>query len=156
MEVYHASSVCVSRPDTAHSRQYLDFGVGFYVTTLREQAIKYGERFLRRGRPAVLNIYDWKQPLSLWNVLEFKVYDEAWLDFVMECRAGRMVGDYDVVIGGIANDKVFRSMDLYFAGDINKQECLRRLMYEKPNLQICIRNQLVIDDCITFKTSELL
>ena len=39
MEVYHASPVKVEKPDTLHSREFLDFGKGFYVTTLREQAI---------------------------------------------------------------------------------------------------------------------
>lgn len=37
MEVYHASSVIVEHPDTAHSRAYLDFGPGFYITTLYNQ-----------------------------------------------------------------------------------------------------------------------
>ena len=50
MKVYHASSVTVERPDTEHSRSFLDFGPGFYVTTLEQQAIEYGQRFLRRGR----------------------------------------------------------------------------------------------------------
>lgn len=38
MKVYHASSVIVENPDTIHSREYLDFGQGFYITTIREQA----------------------------------------------------------------------------------------------------------------------
>ena len=39
MKVYHASSLIVCHPDTAHSRSFLDFGPGFYVTTLESQAI---------------------------------------------------------------------------------------------------------------------
>ena len=50
MRIYHASNVVVDNPDTVHSRDYLDFGRGFYLTTIREQAEKYGLRFLRRGR----------------------------------------------------------------------------------------------------------
>ena len=65
-------------------------------------------------------------------------------------------GNYDVIIGGIANDKVFRTVDLYFAGDINKDECLRRLIFEEPNNQICIRSQQVLDECLTFKCSKSL
>lgn len=51
MKVYHSSSVEVKSPDTKHSRAYLDFGSGFYVTTLKEQAEKYAERFLRSPKP---------------------------------------------------------------------------------------------------------
>ena len=156
MEVYHASTVVVDRPDTTHSRSFRDFGPGFYVTSILDQAQKYGARFWRRGKNAVLNIYQLADDLSKWKVIEFKRYDEAWLDFVTECRKGRIFGDYDVIIGGIANDKVFRTVDLYFAGDINKDECLRRLIFEEPNNQICIRSQQVLDECLTFKCSKSL
>lgn len=58
MEVYHASMVRVERPDVYHSRKFLDFGQGFYVTTLKDQAVKYAQRFIRRGKEAWLNIYE--------------------------------------------------------------------------------------------------
>lgn len=156
MEVYHASTVVVDSPDTTHSRDFIDFGPGFYVTTLQDQAVKYGARFINRGKNAILNIYELADDLSKWKVITFKQYDEAWLDFVTECRQGRVVGNYDVIIGGIANDKVFRTIDLYFAGDISKEECLRKLVFEKPNNQICIRSQQVLNECLTFKNSKRL
>ena len=156
MEVYHVSTVVVDSPDTTHSRDFLDFGPGFYVTTLQDQAVKYGARFINREKNAILNIYELADDLSKWKVITFKQYDEAWLDFVTECRQGRVVGNYDVIIGGIANDKVFRTIDLYFAGDISKEECLRKLVFEKPNNQICIRSQQVLNECLTFKNSQRL
>lgn len=156
MEVYHASSVIVEHPDTKHSRNYLDFGSGFYVTTMLEQAQKYGVRFTRRGRKAIINTYELSDDFTKWKVIKFEHYDEKWLDFVTESRAGRTVGEYDIVIGGIDNDKVFRTVDLYFAGDISKEECLQRLIFEKPNNQICIRNQRVLDECLTFKYHQQL
>lgn len=156
MEVFHASTVGIETPDTQHSRQYLDFGAGFYVTTMYEQAEKYAARFIRRGKSAIINVYDLADDLSEWETITFQKYDESWLDFVTECRIGHIVGEYDIVIGGIADDKVFRTVDLYFAGDIDKQECLKRLIFEKTNNQICIRSQAVLDKCLTFKQSILL
>ena len=156
MKVYHASSLIVGHPDTAHSRSFLDFGPGFYVTTLESQAIDYGQRFIRRGREAWLNIYELTDNLDGCKVLSFDAYDESWLDFVSECRAGRIQGDWDIVRGGIANDKVFRTLDLYFSGDIGKQDALRRLVYEKPNYQLCFRTQQAIDRCLTFIESRKL
>ena len=61
-----------------------------------------------------------------------------------------MFGDYDIVCGGIANDKVFRTIDLYFSGDLNKQDALKRLMYEKPNDQLCFRTEAAIKQCVNF------
>lgn len=153
MIVYHSSSSAVSSPDIYHSRNNLDFGRGFYVTSLEAQALKYAERFLLRGQNAYLNIYELADDLSAFNVLEFDRYDEGWLDFVSCCRRSADISDYDIVIGGIANDKVFRTIDLYFAGDINKDEALKRLKYELPNHQMCLRNQRLIDEKLKFVTS---
>ena len=155
MEVYHASMFIVDHPDVYHSRKYLDFGQGFYVTTLREQAVKYAQRFTRRGKEAWLNIYEFDEQFmsSSYSMKEFERYDEEWLDFVVACRKGNIVGDYDLVRGGIANDKVFRTVDLFFSGDITKKEALRRLLFELPNDQLCIRSQKLLDNCLTFKES---
>jgi hypothetical protein len=76
------------------SRAYLDFGPGFYVTTIERQAMDYGQRFIRRGREAWLNIYEISEEFDGLNILTFKAYDETWLDFVSECRAGRIEGNY--------------------------------------------------------------
>lgn len=155
MEVYHASTARVERPDVCHSRKFLDFGKGFYVTTLKNQAVKYAQRFIRRGKEAWLNIYelDESSMTSSYTMKAFEKYDADWLDFVVACRKGNALGEYDIVRGGIANDKVFRTVDLFFAGDITREEALRRLLFEQPNDQLCIRSQMVLDNCLTFKES---
>ena len=40
MKVYHASKFIIESPDIYHSRDLLDFGKGFYLTSLIEQAKK--------------------------------------------------------------------------------------------------------------------
>ena len=139
MIVYHSSFTEVQSPDTTHSRAFLDFGPGFYVTTLREQAEKYAERFRRRGQEAWLNIYDFCYEESFWKILRFEQYDEQWLAYVAKCRKGEVVPNYDLIIGGIANDRIFRTLDLYFAGDITQVEALKRLVYEQPNIHAQMR-----------------
>lgn len=39
-------------------------------------------------------------------------------------------------------------------GLIDKKEAIKRLTYEKINLQVCIRNQEVIDRYLVYKGSE--
>ena len=58
MKLYHASTEVVECPDVAHSRPNLDFGRGFYLTSLPEQAVRYAERFTRRGKPAFVSEYE--------------------------------------------------------------------------------------------------
>jgi hypothetical protein len=38
MIVYHGSFLVVDKPDVGHSKRYLDFGAGFYVTADQKQA----------------------------------------------------------------------------------------------------------------------
>lgn len=151
MEVYHTSNIRVENPDTMHSRRELDFGPGFYFTTIRQQAEKYAFRFTRRNEQAWLNIYDFSECWNGWRVRLFDCYDEEWLDFVIACRNGEVAGDYDLIVGGVADDKVFDTVDLYTDKLISKDEALRRLAYVKPNIQYCIRTDAMLKQCITFK-----
>ena len=154
MKVYHSSTITVAHPDTAHSRQYLDFGRGFYLTTLYDQAVRYAERFKRRGQTAWLNTYELADHYDNWKVLRLDAYDKKWLDFVSVCRSGEDKSDYDMVVGGIANDRVILTLDRYFAGEIFQEEALGLLKYEKPNIQYCIRSERMLRECLTFIESK--
>ena len=151
MRLYHASSVVIEKPDVRHSRDKLDFGRGFYLTSIREQAVRYAERFTRRGKEAFVNEYELDEDTPGFIVKSFPYYDEEWLDYVALCRKGQKPEPaYDVVSGGVANDKVFNTVDLYFAGVITKDEALGRLKYEKPNQQLCILNGQMLDRHLHF------
>ncbi len=148
MKLYHSSNVSVLQPDIIHSRDYLDFGKGFYLTSIHEQAVRYAQRFIRRQREAWLNAYEFEFNASEWKILEFDSYDKDWLNFVADCRAGKDVSDFDLVIGGIANDKVIQTLDRYFEGELSENETLGLLKYERPNIQYCIRSQKMLDNCL--------
>lgn len=75
--------------------------------------------------------------------------------FILNCRRGNDFTDYDIVIGGVANDKVFNTVELFFDGLIDKKEAINRLRYEKPNLQICFRTEKALN-CLAFEGSESL
>ena len=155
MKLYHSSNLIVEHPDILHSRKYLDFGRGFYLTSIYEQAVRYAQRFKRRGQDAWLNVYEFSMnEESKWNILRFDSYDKQWLDFVAQCRDGQDVGEYDIVIGGIANDRVIITLDRYFAGEISQDDALGILKFEKPNIQYCIRSEKMLKECLTYIKSE--
>ena len=141
MILYHGSFQEVSNPDLEHSRTNVDFGRGFYTTPIYAQAIKWSEKFKNRGWSGIISSYTIDEHyFEILKVLSFETYSEEWLDFILNCRSGKDVSDYDIVIGGAANDKVFNTVELYFDGLIDKNEALKRLRYEEPNLQICFRS----------------
>lgn len=156
MKLYHASKCIIKSPDIYHSRDLLDFGKGFYLTTLVEQAKKYALRFTIQREQAYLNQYQLDENLTDYKIKTFHNYDEEWLDFVSLCRIGKQPESYDVVSGGIADDKVFNTIDLYFSGNISKEEALKRLVFIHPNHQICVLNQEILDKHLHFiKADEI-
>ena len=157
MILYHGSYTEVVKPDVTHSRRNVDFGPGFYTTPLREQAEKWCKRFTDKGQGAVVSVYRFSgDKLAEYKVLKFDSYSDEWLDFVLKCRRGTDTSDYDVVMGGVANDKVFNTVELFFEGLIDKTEAIKRLRYEKPNMQIAFRSQKIIDACLMFERGERL
>ena len=155
MILYHGSSLEIQTPDLTHSRPNVDFGRGFYTTPLYKQAAKWCGKFKGRGKDGIISRYHFDESaLNELKVLRFSAYSEDWLDFILTCRSGKDTSDYDIVEGGVANDKVFNTVELYFDQLIDKAEAIRRLRYEKPNLQLCFRTDAALSR-LHFEGSEM-
>ena len=112
---------------------------------------------IRLNQPGVISKYTFlESALKEMKTLYFDSYSEEWLDFIMNCRQERDKTDYDIVIGGVANDRVFNTVELYFNKLIDKKEAINRLKYNKPNLQICFRTQATIDRYLQYEGCEQL
>lgn len=160
MIVYHGSTEIVNYPLVSIGRKNLDFGRGFYVTSIKQQAISWALRPLNDGKEKYLNTYDLNITETLksgYKVLSFDSYNREWLDFVVGNRKGdNLWKQYDIVTGGIANDRVFNTVELYANELITAEEALQRLRYHKPNYQICILKQDIIDKYLSFLNAEKL
>ena len=152
MIVYHGSTEMIKVPDIEHSKKYLDFGKGFYVTTYQEQAKKWAVRKgMRQGKTAIVNVYNMEDNWEKYRVLSFEKENEKWLEFVCACRKGEDLNrDYDIIIGNVADDDVFKTVDMYFRGLWDKKKVLEELRYYKMNNQICIVNQDTLNRALTF------
>ena len=149
MLLYHGSKVIVESPEIRIQRYNKDFYFGFYCTLFPEQAVRWATRFDGVG---YLNEYLYT-PNERLNVKRFPEMTEEWLDFILNCRREKDTTGYDLVIGGVTNDKVFNTVELFFDGLIDKTEALNRLRYEKPNLQLCFRTEKALS-CLRFEGSE--
>lgn len=154
IEVYHASSVIVEKPLCGVGRQNLDFGPGFYMTNMYDQATMWALR--RAGKMhtrAIVNIYilERKKIFRVANTLIFRRYNRDWLNFVVACRKGIPVWrEYDYIEGGVADDRVIDTVDLYINKLIPERVALNRLRYVHPNNQICLLNQELLDRHLTY------
>ena len=156
MILYHGSLNAIENPNLSFSRDSTDFGKGFYTTTIKSQAELWTNRFKGRFGYGTLSIYEVDEPALRKNIsiCEFEAYSVQWLEHIAKCRLGESAGNYDLVICGIANDDVYNTLTLYFRGFIEKEEAIKRLCYEKPNIQYCFRNQSVIDNYLKYTGAE--
>ncbi len=153
MIVYHGSTEIIKKPDVIHSKKYLDFGMGFYITSFENQAGKWAVRKgMRLEKNGIVNVYDLSEDWSEFRVLSFEKENDKWLDFVCACRKGNDINrEYDIIIGNVADDDVFKTVDMYFRGLWDKKKVLDELRYYKMNNQICIVNQKTLDKVLKFK-----
>ena len=154
MILYHGGTEAVMHPDCKVGRPDLDFGQGFYVTLLLDQAEGFARRKARdrKGKP-VISVYefDYEAAIKDCAYLNFEFYDEAWLDFVVASRNGmKPWANYDIVEGGVANDRVIDTVELYTIGILDKSSALGRLSEHQPNHQICILSQAILDKYLKF------
>lgn len=156
--VYHGGTEKIENPICKFGRKNLDFGQGFYVTNLREQAIVWANNMSRnRNMPAILNRYKLNREAILkeFKCKIFKAYDEEWLEFIIGNRSGQdLAQEYDYVEGGVANDRVVDTVNLYLAGLIELNSALRELSRHQPNNQICILNQDIINKHLFYDGTE--
>ena len=120
MIVYHGATIAIPRPLVNVGRKHLDFGEGFYMTDIPEQAISWAQRPINAGKEHVLNTYEFDIEGAVsegYRYKHFIAYDSEWLEFVVANRRGEQLWKaYDIVEGGIANDRVFNTIELYAAG----------------------------------------
>ena len=154
MKVYHGGTQRIERPLVHLGRAGLDFGQGFYVTDIRQQAEDWADRMSRiRLEQAVVNVYDldMERVVREFAFHQFEAYDEAWLRFIVDNRNGTYSGQqYDVVEGGVANDRVIDTVEAFMANLMPLEMALKYLSQHQPNNQLCIRLQKVIDECLVF------
>lgn len=136
MNIYHGSDVVVENPEILQSNRLLDFGLGFYATSNKEQAIRWAEKVSLRNNAdkKFLSIYDFdiEKAKNEIEVIEFSVADELWLDFITANRRGKeSTQKYDIVIGPVADDNVYLTVKLFETGVLDKEEALKRLKVEK-------------------------
>lgn len=160
IKLYHGSTIPVEQPMINVGRKNLDFGQGFYLTRLQEQAQAWAIRMqlTRQASQAWLNIYEFDLEAALsdgYRHLCLEAYDRQWLDFISASRHGEEPWkEYDLIEGGVANDKVVDAIEAYLSGLADLEHTLGKLAYAKPNHQICLRSQALIDHHLHYVDSQ--
>lgn len=155
--LYHGSNLEITSPRANAGRKNLDFGPGFYVTKIEEQAQNWAQIIAsRKGRHVVpiVSVYQFNYSQAIKDGIRIKRFDEyniAWLNYVVSCRQGADVSaEFDIVEGGVANDNVIDTVEDYEKQLITADQALGQLKYKRINHQMCFLNQSVIDKYLKF------
>ena len=135
MILYHGSNVIVEKPRLIKQNRYLDFGYGFYTTTNKIQAESFARKVAaRNGGTPIVNVYEIDDSINeeIIRVKHFTAPDGDWLDFVFANRNGTYDGEtYDLVIGAVADDDVYRTLQVYGDGLLTREQAIEALKIKK-------------------------
>lgn len=119
MLLYHGSNTDIKSISLAMCRPYKDFGRGFYLTELKDQAEKMAKRVAKiYGGNPIVNVYEITDSFfekAALNIRKFSgTPSEEWARFVMNNRSRSFTdysnsecnldNKYDIVVGPVADD----------------------------------------------------
>ena len=141
MILYHGTNMDFGVIDLSKSSPFKDFGRGFYLTDIRQQAVEMAEKktSLFKGTP-VVQAYEfdenWLTSPEL-NVLMFQSVNREWAEFIFKNRSRRegFHHDFDIVYGPVANDGVAYLLGRFEEGTLTIGELAKELKYRKLNNQ---------------------
>ena len=133
MLLYHGSTMAVRKPIVSRGRGKTDFGKGFYTTTSREQAEKWAQ--IKRDRMgdeahAIVSVFELDDAVLNNPAYHTRHFDGAtaeWLDFVVGNRRGEIHHNFDLIMGPVANDKLYATITLYENGILDANAAIEQL-----------------------------
>lgn len=146
MKLYHGPNIVIDQIDLSKCKPYKDFGQGFYLTEIKEQA----EQMARRtsaiyGGESIVTEFEFDETsLDTLSIKIFKKPSEEWALFVMANRSRNNLQpthSFDIVIGPVADDTIatlFRNFD---DGIIDLQMLVNGQKYKKFHHNICFIRQ---------------
>lgn len=150
MKLYHGSNIVIDSINLAMCRPYKDFGKGFYLTDIKEQAEKMAVRVSKiYGGSPVVNIFEIQDDFRKTDGIKVKDFGlettEEWAKFVMNNRNRTFTNvkddlcnkdnKYDIVIGPVADDNMALLFRQYENEIIDFGTLLRGMIYKKTSSQ---------------------
>lgn len=152
---YHGSPCNFDVADVYHSKEYKDFGSGFYLGpqygSAKDWALKYGLCDLGFVHYYIVPI----ETYNKFNSHRFQKSSEKWLDFVIANRTGKVLKEYsgyDLISGDTADahaqvlvDSYIEQVKVFGENPLLKKQLLHNLRVDILPYQICVK----AEDCLS-------
>ena len=158
MILYHGSNVDINRIDLSKCRPYKDFGRGFYLTDLQDQAMRMAKRVARiYGGEPIVTYFEADIDKMIESDLSVRVFDKPdilWATFVMnnrshvfsdtESKECNLQNQYDLVIGPVANDDMALLFRQFEQGFITIEVLTREMTFKQLTNQYSFHTERAV------------
>lgn len=154
INLFHGTNVLFDTIELSKCRPYKDFGKGFFLTDIRQQAEEMAIRRTKisgEGVPVVSSFSFDDELLSngYLNVLQFDNPSVEWANFILKNRMEKnYLHKYDIVVGPVADDGVVLQLDLYLRHLITMEQLVKELTYKKLSKQYCFATESAISKLV--------
>ena len=153
MKLYHGTNCSIEAVDLSACRPYKDFGKGFYLTELEEQAKEWSLKITERfgNKPKVI-IYEYTPDLNIGlKILTFDKPCLEWAYFIMNNRNRKITENfsglnnhncqYDIVEGPVGNDDIAVTLNQFIQGLLDDNSLIKNLTHKDLNHQISFHTE---------------
>ena len=158
MILYHGSNIEIESIGLSKCRPYKDFGRGFYLTSIKEQAEIWAKRVSRIfSGESLISVFEFDETVVSEGNLSVKVFDEPspeWAMFVLNNRNRKFIdyanvnsnhdSKYDIVIGAVANDDIALQLRQLTGGFIDTDALAKAIIYRKLNDQYSFHTEIAV------------
>lgn len=153
MILYHGSTIIVDKPQILTPNRTLDFGIGFYTTENSTQAAEFANIVMKRRKVETqfVSVYDFDldNAISELKILRFDQPDENWFKYVCQNRRDECSSElYDIVIGAVANDKVYMTIGLFESGILTKEQAIESFKVNPLYDQVVLKTEASLKNLI--------
>lgn len=140
--LYHGSNCDFHTVDLSKAKDKRDFGKGFYMTTLHVQAKYWAELLFTIHGGDGIYVYEFEFKMATNLFVKQFTNTTDWLVFVKNNRIKGERHNFDIVRGGLADDKESSIVLALFIGDVYSiDETQRKIIYSKLNSQVSIHTE---------------
>lgn len=143
MKLYHGSNILIREIDFSRCRPYKDFGQGFYLTEIEEQAIKMADRTATiYGGEGIVCVFEFDKDGAFadkkLSIKEFATPNEEWALFVMGNRDRAIkhpTHSFGIVIEPVADDEMATQFRYFKDGIIDLKKLVSKIRFHKVSSQ---------------------
>lgn len=159
MILYHGSNVEINNIDLDKCKPYKDFGRGFYLTSLEEQAVRMAENVTRiyGGKP-VVTVFEFDESVLSKKDVSCRVFPAnptiEWALFINNNRRKDDIdiaspecnkdNKYDIVVGPVADDRISVTIRRYLSDNIDLEGLKKQLTYKELTNQYSFHTEKAI------------